>query len=66
MATQKKKRTQRKRDQRRAHWKVTLTETTACPSCGMIIQPYHVCPSCGQYRGKQVLALKKEDTPQKK
>ncbi len=60
MATQKKKRTKSKRDQRRAHWKVTLPEISTCPSCGATVQPYHICQACGQYKGRQVLALKEE------
>lgn len=55
MATQKKKRTRMKRDQRRAHWKVEIPEVTSCPSCGAAVQPYHVCTACGQYKGRQVL-----------
>ena len=55
MATQKKKRTRMKRDQRRAHWKVEIPEVTSCPSCGVAVQPYHVCTACGQYKGRQVL-----------
>ncbi|MDF1514154.1 MAG: 50S ribosomal protein L32 [Anaerolineae bacterium] len=26
--------------------------------CGELVRPYHVCPSCGSYRGRQVLEVK--------
>ena len=58
MATQKKKRTKSKRDQRRAHWKVTLPELTKCPECGAVVQPYHICQACGKYKGQQVITIK--------
>ncbi len=60
MAVPKKKTTKAKRDQRRAHWKVTLPEIAKCPSCGAIVRPYHVCTACGQYKGKQILKQKEE------
>lgn len=60
MATQKKKRTQRKRDQRRAHWKVVVPEISSCPNCGEAVAPYHLCHACGQYKGRQVLELAQE------
>ncbi|MDD5456880.1 MAG: 50S ribosomal protein L32 [Candidatus Margulisbacteria bacterium] len=66
MSTQKKKRTQAKRDQRRAHWKVSLPEITACPNCGALVQPYHVCSACGQYKGKQIIQLKEESKSKSK
>lgn len=58
MAVPKKKTTKAKRDQRRAHWKVTVSEVSKCPSCGAFVRPYHVCVECGKYKGRQVLALK--------
>jgi len=60
MAAPKKKTTKAKRDQRRAHWKVTLPEISKCPSCSAFVRPYHVCTACGKYKGRQVLTLKDE------
>ena len=31
------------------------------PQCGAIKQPHRVCPSCGSYAGRQVLAMSTED-----
>ncbi|MCU0521179.1 MAG: 50S ribosomal protein L32 [Anaerolineae bacterium] len=27
----------------------------ACEKCGELVKPYHVCPHCGHYRGRQVI-----------
>ncbi|MBI5853505.1 MAG: 50S ribosomal protein L32 [Planctomycetes bacterium] len=35
--------------------KLEKTELVACKNCGSKIRPHHVCPGCGQYRGKQIL-----------
>ncbi len=40
---------------RRAHDFLTATiATESCPKCGATKQRHHVCPSCGEYRGKQI------------
>ncbi|EKD63449.1 MAG: hypothetical protein ACD_51C00278G0002 [uncultured bacterium] len=31
-----------------------------CPSCGEKIRMHHLCPSCGKYKGKQIINKKKE------
>jgi large subunit ribosomal protein L32 len=53
-----KRRTSRaKRNQRRAqHDKVTAPNLIPCPSCGDMMVPHRVCPSCGQYKGKKVVS----------
>jgi large subunit ribosomal protein L32 len=45
-----------KRDQRRAHHdKVTAPNLIPCPQCGEQTVPHRVCPSCGHYKGRQIL-----------
>jgi large subunit ribosomal protein L32 len=29
--------------------------TSTCPNCGEVKMPHRACPSCGQYRGNQVI-----------
>jgi len=29
-----------------------------CPQCHELRRPHHVCPSCGMYRGRQVIVIK--------
>ncbi len=51
-----------RRDRRRAHDHLTAPALVACINCGMARLPHHVCPNCGQYKGRQVL----EDKTKKK
>lgn len=32
----------------------------ACANCGDYTLPHHVCPSCGHYKGKQVMEIKEK------
>ncbi|HPB40908.1 MAG TPA: 50S ribosomal protein L32, partial [Flexilinea sp.] len=31
-----------------------------CPNCGEMRLPHTVCPSCGYYRGREVINMTKE------
>jgi large subunit ribosomal protein L32 len=63
MAAPKKKTTRAKKLQRRAqNWKIKLPEISKCPNCGTEVRPYHMCTSCGQYKGKQILAAAQKDS----
>jgi ribosomal protein L32 len=44
---------------RRAQWKTSAPTLVRCPNraCGELILPHTACPNCGQYDGKQVLAV---------
>lgn len=43
---------------RRAYNSVlTLPQTCACPQCGSASIPHRVCPSCGYYKGRQVITV---------
>ncbi|MFW5924650.1 MAG: 50S ribosomal protein L32 [Myxococcota bacterium] len=55
MAVPKRRTSRAKRDQRRAqHDRVTAPNLVSCPHCGDLMVPHRVCPSCGQYKGRQV------------
>lgn len=56
MAVPKKRTSKMKRDQRRAHWKITPPNVTRCPSCANPILSHRVCANCGTYKGRQVVA----------
>ena len=45
---------------RRSHFKLSVTGLVTCPNCGAMIQSHRVCPNCGYYDGKEVVAAKKE------
>ncbi len=51
---------------RRAHDFLKIQSVSKCPSCGAAQLPHRVCPSCGQYRGKQVITVKVKEKKKKK
>jgi large subunit ribosomal protein L32 len=44
---------------RRSQWKATPATLARCPNraCGELKLPHTACANCGQYDGKQVLAV---------
>jgi large subunit ribosomal protein L32 len=44
-----------RRDKRRTHQKIAAPSLTVCPQCGEARLPHHACPSCGMYKGRQVI-----------
>jgi large subunit ribosomal protein L32 len=50
----------RRRGNRRSHWKLKRSQVATCPQCGAPVRPYHVCLSCGTYRGAQVIEIEEE------
>ena len=36
--------------------KVSDAALVHCPNCNEPVLPHHVCPSCGHYKGREVLA----------
>jgi large subunit ribosomal protein L32 len=59
VAVPKRRTTRSKRDMRRAnHDKVTAPNIVPCTNCGEPSVPHRVCPSCGHYKGAQVVAKK--------
>ncbi|NIP77896.1 MAG: 50S ribosomal protein L32, partial [Gemmatimonadetes bacterium] len=47
---------QRKR-KRRTHHKMPVANLSACPNCGDPKLPHRVCPTCGTYKGEQVVDI---------
>ncbi|MBA2776011.1 MAG: 50S ribosomal protein L32 [Chloroflexia bacterium] len=45
---------------RRRHHFIPAVQLVPCQSCREMKRPHHVCPSCGIYRGRQVIEI--EDT----
>ena len=52
--------TRSKRNMRRAHDALVAGNPAECPSCGELKRPHHVCPSCGQYADREVVAMADE------
>ncbi len=64
MALPKRRHTTSRQNKRRSHWKPAIPSLTRCPQCGQTILPHHVCPSCGSYRGRQVITIATKDDEQ--
>ena len=58
MATPKKKVLKSRRDMRRSHDALKSNSYVECPNCGELKRPHNVCPACGQYDGREVVAKK--------
>ena len=43
---------------RRSHLGFKLAQLTECPQCHSLRRPHHPCPVCGQYKGREALAIK--------
>ena len=58
MAVPKKKTSKARRDRRRAnHDRMAAPAVSACTDCGAPKRPHQVCPTCGTYRGRQVIEI---------
>ena len=57
MAVPKKKTSQARRDQRRAHHAMKKLNLVACPNCGELHVPHRVCPECGYYKNRTAVAV---------
>ncbi len=56
MAVPKKKTSKSRRDMRRAHDSLTAPGISLCSQCKEPKQPHRVCPSCGTYKGKEIVS----------
>ena len=56
MAVPQNKVSKARRNWRRAHDFLTTANPNECSNCGELKRPHHVCPSCGHYAGKEVVA----------
>ncbi len=61
MQAPKRKTSKSKRNMRRSHHHATAGTPGECPNCSAQVLPHHICPSCGQYRGRQILEASSAD-----
>ncbi|MCD6427105.1 MAG: 50S ribosomal protein L32 [Caldisericaceae bacterium] len=66
MANPKKKTTKSKKGMRQWKEKKTPPTLVECPHCHHLILPHHVCPYCGYYDGRQVIAVEKKKKEKEK
>jgi large subunit ribosomal protein L32 len=58
MAVPKTKKSKMRKRMRIAHtMKANLSQVKPCPNCGAPHRSHRACPSCGHYRGRQVLGI---------
>lgn len=48
--------TRSRRNMRRSHDGLAGANPNECPNCGELKRPHHVCPSCGFYADREVVA----------
>ncbi|PID36258.1 MAG: 50S ribosomal protein L32 [Rhodobacterales bacterium] len=61
MAVPQNKITRSRRNKRRSHDALVADNPNECPSCGELKRPHHVCPSCGTYADREVVAMVEAD-----
>jgi large subunit ribosomal protein L32 len=59
-ALPKRKTSKGRRDRRRSHLALKTLNLVPCPQCHELRLPHHVCPSCGTYKGVEVVEAKAE------
>ena len=53
----KRKRSKSRVGTNRAHQHISLVGLVECPHCHEAMKPHRACPSCGYYRGRDVLRV---------
>ncbi|MDP2654731.1 MAG: 50S ribosomal protein L32 [Candidatus Omnitrophota bacterium] len=61
MANPKRQHSKQRSRKRRTHWKIRLSGVGPCSNCKSLIVPHRVCPFCGFYKGKQIVAVKAKE-----
>lgn len=58
MAVPKRRITKRRQGERRSqkHGKVEVKQLATCSNCGYKVMAHAVCPNCGFYKGKKIIA----------
>ena len=57
----KRKHSKGRRDRRRAHDALGLANLVQCSNCGEMRLSHSVCPKCGYYQGREIVAMAKEE-----
>jgi len=65
-ALPKKKISHHRRGNRRSHQSLSARQRILCPQCGNPTLPHTTCPSCGTYKGAQILKTEEEKKKEKK
>jgi len=52
----KRRHSKQRKNKRRTHDKASVPTLGTCQNCGASVQYHRVCPECGFYKGKKVIA----------
>ncbi len=59
MALPKRRHSKTRGRKRRTHDNLRRAGVTLCPRCDTVKEPHRVCPNCGYYAGREVIAMEK-------
>lgn len=65
MAVPQRRTSKTRKRMRRTHFKLAVKGLVKCPNCGAMIKAHNVCPKCGYYNGKSVVAKKEKKVEDK-
>ena len=60
----KKKRTKTKKGTRWSHSQLNVVSLSTCPQCRTPKPSHRVCPNCGYYAGREVIAVDRQERGQ--
>jgi large subunit ribosomal protein L32 len=60
MPVPKKKTSKARPDPRRSHDAISAPNVTVCPNCQEPRLAHHVCPNCGHYNSREVIAVEEK------
>jgi large subunit ribosomal protein L32 len=58
MGVPKRKTSKSRRDKRRTHDRLLTPGLSTCAQCGAVHMPHRICPSCGFYKGREIIAAR--------
>jgi large subunit ribosomal protein L32 len=57
MPNPKRRHSRTRRDKRRTNWKIRKPALSTCPQCKSRKMPHRVCPTCGYYKGQEIVSV---------
>lgn len=60
MANPKRRHSKSRKGKRRAHDGLVARSLAECPNCHEMRLPHRICPSCGYYKGREVVEVESE------
>jgi large subunit ribosomal protein L32 len=61
MAVPKRRTSRSRQGKRRSHHHLTPVQIQYCPRCEQPVLPHRVCPNCGHYQNREVVATEEKE-----